>query len=624
LLAGVVVIAACGHAPPRPAADLCDAANADPNACLAVAEERLALHDEAGMRESMDKLVNALNASPACLRDHDARGCFAGVVALLREHPVGLLAPYDLAEDLLDFAPRWTGSDATGPRAQARTALQGMCTTTGRDPIAQQRACLVLGDLVQDERNRRCGLDCDPAAEANRDALQGWGPSDVIDGYAAACKVDHAHVPALDYDPFAAEVAHVYHTPKADPVCGAATSSRRGASIPDALAARDRMEIEARAKAASSENVAKREAARLIAMEKAKAEAAKRAAIADQAAFDSALMEAIHRSDWAVTYGLLTKRRGGSIGDAATTALNKIFEPFSDWTIAQSNGSVAAAYLALSSRLVRAPKNHAIRVSLATLRDRALVEAKASAKRARGLGATWLHAALVARIAGPLFPDEQKVADAAWTKLVTATRASLEIQNLSPACTPLVPAPPAGTKATVKAKSTLECTLLPERRFTAKEPFKVKQHVVTNDGEQDVEAETMIDVTHRTFQVAVHGVIAIYAGAPRRAVPIDFEEIVDDTRGDTGDDSADGSDAHTYEAAVAAARDLITRSTVGAIETATADKAYAAGRAALKVGRKDAAENWLVIHGLIAGSSAELDDLMVNYGITFGDLLPPR
>jgi hypothetical protein len=341
-----------------------------------------------------------------------------------------------------------------------------------------------------------------------------------------------------------------------------------------------------------------------------KVEAAKRAQAAEDAAFQAAILEAIHRSDWALTFGLLTKRRGSPVSHEVATALNVILEPFLAWAATQT--SLPAAYLDLASRLALAPNNHPIRVSLATLRDLALIEAKKSAKKARGVGGTWLHAALIARIAGPTGPDEAKAAATAWAKLVASSRTSLQLESLSPACAPLIRPSAPGGKA-VKAKSTLECTIEPEQKFVAKEPFKVKQHVVDSEGERDVEVETTIDVNHRTFKVAVHGVLAIYAGAPRRAVPIDFEEAIDDI---------DGSDTRMFDASIASARDLITQATVGALDTATATAAYQAGVLAAKNGRKEAAENQLVIHGILAGSSPELDELMIGYGATFAELLP--
>ncbi len=588
-------------------ASLCTGDNADPNACLAVAQDKLARKDEAGAREYIDKLVLAINASPACLRDHDADGCFFGVVALLREHPVGLLAPYDLSDDIFNMVPRWTGSDATGPRMQARVALHGMCAVPGRDPIAQQRACIVLGDLVADERMKRCGPDCD-ASDQGR--LPGWSTNDVIDGYAAACKVDKSSVPPQAYDEFATLVARTYKVTGTNVVCELAKSPLHGASIPDALANAQRIRSDIKAREASASSATKREADRIAAMEKSKIEAAARAAAAEEAAFRTEILAAIHRSNWPLTFGLLTKRRGSSVDETVATALYKIWDPFVEWAISQT--SSASAYLDLSSRLTLAPKNHAIRVALATFRERALVDAKKTAKLARGVGGVWLHAAIVARIAGSTGPDEQAAAAAAYSKLVASAHTSLQLEGLAPACSPVIRPSVAGGR-TVKAKSTLQCTIEPERKTVTHEAVKVKQHVVGPEGEHDVEHEMMVDVHHRTYKVVVRGVLAIYAGAPRQVVPIEFEEIVDDV---------DGNDARKFDTAIAAARDLITKSTVGAIETADATKAYTAALAALKAGRKEAAENQLVIHGLLAGSSHELDELMAGYGISFAELLP--
>ncbi len=607
LLVAVMMVAACGGAGVKPTTSQCTGDNADPDACLAVVNDKLAGKDEAGAREYVEKLVLSVSTAPACLRDHEAPGCFAGVVALLREHPIGLLAEYDLSDDILNMVPRWTGSEETGPRMQARLALHGMCVVPGKNPVAQQRACIVLGDLVADERMKRCGPECD-ASDPQK--IPGWSTKDVIDGYAAACKVDTSRVPADVYAVFADLIAKTYKVSGGKPVCGIKASPERGASIPDALANADRIRTDMRAREASAISAAKRETERMKAMEKSKVEAAARAAAAEEAAFRKDIIEAIHRSDWPTTFGLLTKRRGSSVDNTVATAINGIWDPFTEWAIGQ-NG-VSAAYLDLSSRLALGPKNHAIRVSLATFRDRALVEAKKTGKLARGVGGVWLRAAVAARIAGPTGPDEQAAATAAWGKLVGSARTSLQVEALAPACAPLIRASAAGGR-TVKAKSTLQCTLEPERSFTAKEPFKVKQHVVGAEGEKDIDQETMVDVNHRTYKVVVHGVLAVYAGAPRQAVPIDFDEIVDDI---------DGSDTRKFDVALAAAKDMITKATVSAIESADATKAYAAGLAAVKNGRKEAAENQLVIHGVLAGSSPELDELMTGYGVSFGELLP--
>jgi hypothetical protein len=601
-----MVIVGCGHGGMVPMENACTAANADPGACLATAKDRLAKGDENAARTYMDHLVTAINASPACLRDHDAAGCFGGVVALLRDQPVGLLASYEISDELLSMVPRWTGSDETGPRVQARIALHGMCVVPGKDPIAQQRACIVLGDLVDDERTRRCGIDCDPAAV---DKIPGWSHTDVIDGYAAACKVDRTRAEPTAEAAFVAELATAYKVSGANAVCDVATSKLHGASIPEALATKDRMRSEARAHESSANAAAKREAERIAAMEKSKVLAAATATKAETAQFNKDILEAIHRSDWPMTFGLLTRRRGSVIEEPVATSLDKIFAPFVEW--ATKNTSVSAAYLDISSRLALAPKNHSIRVSLATLRDLALLDAKHAAKSARGVGGVWLHAAIIARVAGASFPEELAAAAAAWKKLVASTRTSMVLESLAPACIPIIrPAFDGGR--IVKAKSTLQCTIEAERTFTANEPFRVKQHVVTADGEKDIEQETTVEVTHRTYKIVVHGVIAIYSGAPRRAVPIDFEEIVDDI---------DNSDPRKFETARAAAMELITHATVGEIEAADAATAYAAGLQALKVGRKEAAENQLVIHGMLAGSSPELDELMIGYGISFAELM---
>jgi hypothetical protein len=573
-----------------------------------MAKDRQARKDEPGVREYMEKLVLATNTAPACLRDFKADGCFIGVVALLREPPVGLLGQYEIDGDLLASVPRWTGSDSTGPRMQARIALNGMCAVPGRDALAQQRACIVLGDLVADERMRRCGPDCDAT---NKEALGGWSTAEVMDGYAAACKVDTAKIPNVDYAPFSDLVKSTYGVTSNKPVCDVASSAKKGASIPGALETAARIRADIKARSASADSAAKREAERMIAMEKMKVEQAAKAAAAEEAAFKVDVLAAIHRSDWAATFGMLTKRRGSSIDKEVSDALQKIWDPFTIWLIGQ-NG-VAAAYLDLSSRLALAPKNHVIRVSLASLQEDALVAAKATQKLARGVGGSWLHAALVSRIAGPTDAKASGAASAAFAKLVATARTSLVLEALAPACSPIYRPGPTGGK-TVKAKSTLQCTIEAEKTETRKEPFKVQQHVVGPDGEKDVEVETMVDVTHRTYKVVVHGVLAVYSGAPRQAIPIDYEEIVDDV---------DGSDPRKFDNAIKIVRDSIYEATVGALEAAEATKALTAAQTAIKNNRKEAAENNLVIHGVIAGSSPELDEVMVGYGISFAELVQP-
>jgi hypothetical protein len=603
-------LAACGGGGQHPLAQKCSGESSDPNACLAVAKDKLSRKDEVAAREFVEKFVLAVSTAPACARDYQAEGCFAGIVALLRDRPVGLLAEYAVSDDILGLVPRWTGSDATGPRAQARIALSGMCNVPGRDPIAQQRACLVLADLVEDERMKRCGPGCDVT---DQQRIPGWSTKDVVDGYDKACKVDRSKVPAVDYTPFANLVSKTYSVSGTNPVCEVAKSTQKGASIPDALANAERIRSDIRAREHGMQSAAKREAERMAAMEKMKVEAAAKAAAAEEAEFKKNITDAIKRSDWATTFGLLTKRRPSPIDASVSDALNRIWEPFSGWVVKQ-NGA-AAAYLDLSSRLAQTPKNHVIRVSLATLQETALEEARAQAKLARGVGGTWLRAAIVSRIAGPSATKEKAAANAAWTKLLATARTSLALEALAPACSPVIRPPVTGGR-TVKAKSTLQCTLEPEKSFVTKEPFKVKQHVVGPDGiGQDIEQETMVEVHHRTYKVVVHGVIAIYQGAPRRAVPIDFEEVVDDT---------DGSDTRKFDKALATVRDLITRETVGTIEAEDAAKALAAGQAALQNGRKEAAENQLVIHGVIAGSSPELDEIMTTHGISFAELMQPQ
>jgi hypothetical protein len=570
----------------HPQQDACTSASADPGACLAVARTRLELRDEAGAREYMEKVIIALNAAPACLRDHAAEGCFTGVVVLLREPPVGLLAQYSVPEGLLELAPRWTGSEATGRRVQARAALQGMCSVPSSDAVARQRACVVLGDLVEYERMKRCGPSCDPTDSA---AIAGWSTHDVIDGYAAACKVNKTKVDRARQNAFAEEIARTYKVRGPDASCAVATSELRGASIPDALANMERIRQDVKNRETSTTKAALREAQRISEMEKAQTAAAQAAARGADAEFEKLVLAAIAQSDWATTWAQLTKRRGSPISDTIATSLQGQWQPFMSWAISQS--SPMAAYLDLSSRLAKTSASHPIRQSLAALRERALVDARAATRHTRGPGGAWLRAAILARVAGPEAVVEKQAAATAFDKLVSTTRVALTVEGLTPACGPLVKTAPRGRP--VKAKSTLVCVLEPER---------------TVPKEDDPSTNV------RTFKVVVQGKLEVRHGAAPRSVPIDINVVVADS---------DGTDGRTFEMVGKAAIETIQRSLVGAIEAEDAAKAFDAARKALKAQRPEAAENHLVIHALLAGSSPELDEILGGFGLTFGELLAP-
>ena len=107
----------------------CSGDNADPNACLAVAKERVERKDELGLREYVDKMVLAINASPACLRDFEAEGCFAAVVALVHAGrvPLGTLLERLTAGPVrtlsLDRRPGLEGLGTLQPGAPADVVL---------------------------------------------------------------------------------------------------------------------------------------------------------------------------------------------------------------------------------------------------------------------------------------------------------------------------------------------------------------------------------------------------------------------------------------------------------------------------------------------------------------------
>jgi hypothetical protein len=164
----------------------------------------------------------------------------------------------------------------------------------------------VLGDLVEDERFKRCGASCDLQASAG--SLTGWSAADVIDGYAAACKVK---VPAAKATSFAKELESIYKVRGAEPACAVATSSMRGASIPEALATMARIREEAKRRDSAAALTARREAERLAAMQKQKADNAAAMAKAEAEEFRRSMLDASIQRTLAALDPQLVRRRHG-------------------------------------------------------------------------------------------------------------------------------------------------------------------------------------------------------------------------------------------------------------------------------------------------------------------------
>ena len=588
LVSGLVL--GCGGSQLQPKVGACTRAQgADPGACLAVAEHHLAGRRSDDARGFVERAVDALNADASCLRDHGPKGCFGTVLVLLREPAEGLLAPYAIAPELAALAPFWTASESTGPRAQARTALAAMCTAADAPPIERQRACLVLGDLVENERAKRCGVPCDPESDAAK-ALGGWSPAEVVDGHEAACKVDPGAADPAERAAFEDDVARTYRVSSAAPVCGVRTADRRGASIAGTLAIKARLREQAAQQAQSRTTAAEREARRMADIarqqEAATVAAQREAELAARTTFVTALGAGAFEQAQ-----VLLERYPTLIGSPEViAAIGQAWTPLvAAWTTQLGEVGV---YFELHTRLGPLPAGHALAAPMQALARRALTIVKKDAKAARGVGSRWVYATLLARLAGPS-TAELRAALVAQGKLLAVARATLAIDTLAPTCAPLVRSPlPPGRP--VRAKATLTCAITPERRLPV-------------DG-----AAPGSEATRRVFELVAHGTIAITRGAPARTVPIDIEVRVDD---------ADGSDPRTFEVVRNAAVEMVWRSTIGQIETADAQTAYAAGLKALKARRADAALDQLVRHALIAGASPELDELLNKYGTSFSELV---
>ena len=548
----VAVAAGCAHGGQTPAVSKCaNAAGADPGACIAVADAKQKGGDDRAATEYVEAAVDAIDVAPACLRDYEARGCFQAV-ALLLDEPAGLLADVHVSRDLHVLAPKQSAKD------RAYAALKSMCSAAARDPGEQQRACIVLGDLEEIDREQRCGAKC---SEPNL-------------GYTQACKLGKTKLDA--------DIRKLYATN----ACGIAASAQRGASIADGVHTLRRIRDDARARVQGAKVAAERESARLALMAQAATEQAAKAQRDSYEADAKQLVAALDAANWEVAYDLIKKRDAKSpVDEAGAAALARNWDSFLSWAIAQS--TPMAVYVDIADGLPASPY-------VTALRDRALVDLDARAKQTRGVAGQWLYAALVSKITG----DTHAAAEL-YAKVVAQTRVSLVIDRLSPACAPLV-TERVGRK--VRATSTLVCSVVPNRTWTTQESMVVKQRVVRDGGEEDVETTVTNDIEHHGFSISVHGALRV----GRKPVQVDFEDAGDETS------------SRTFEQARAAAINAI----VGAVEQADAARAYAAAKQALTQERQGAAENHLVIHALLAGSSPELDALLTQYGVSFSELLP--
>lgn len=560
-LLGMTVVAGCAHGGvQQPGGDQCvDSRHADPGVCLAMADARVKAGDNLGAEQYVDAAVEAVEASPACLRDHSPPSCFGTVAVLLGDDTVGLLADIHVSDDVRFLAPK------EDPRGRARKMLSAMCHAEARDVTERQRACIVLGDLDATENN--------------------------TEGYDAACKLGKTKL----------DLRRLYAVSDA---CQLASSPMRGASIAGVCDTIKRTTDDARARAASAKAAAEREQIRLAIMKQSAVVERQKAERDAYEADGKALVRALDTANWALAYELVRKRDAQwPVDEAGATALLHVWDSFTGWAIQQA--TPMAAYRDIIDGLSTLPKTHPLTPELAALKERALLDLRSRAKQARGLGGQWLYAALIAKIAGP-DSDEARAAYSLYEKLDGQTHILLSIDRLSPACTSLVKL---GTGRKVRASSTLACSIVPERKWTANEPMIVKQRVVKGDHEEEVETTVNNDVERRAYAITVHGTLTI-AGKP---VQIDFEDVLDDR---------DNTSTRTFEQARVAAIDAIQKASVGALEQADAAKAYAAAKQALTYNRQAAAENQLVIHALLAGSSPELDEVLNGFGVTFSELLP--
>ena len=569
---GVVALClvACVHDGIQMQRDACSRDHGpDPDACLAVARERFGAKDGDAAVAMLEKEIAIVRNDHACLAHYPAAACFHGVVALLGEPAVGLLADYAIDPALLSLREPWTGKDSEGPHAQARAVLEGMCAQAS-DAVARQRACVVLGDLVLLERTKQtAGFESAP------------------DGYDLACKIGPT-------DPaFEQAVLGIYQVP----VCAVATSARRGSSIANGLAIIAKISQAAAQREASAADAAKREAARVAAVKQREAEAAAAAAREAAAISSRQIIASIAAEDWDLLLETLRARPGlGVLDDAAATALDKSWEVFSTWLVAQSN--LVGAEIEVARDLRDAvPPDHALARTQTALRTRAITEAKRLAKLAGGPGGRFLHAALIAAVAGD--PATIDAARAAYAELQKAVRSTLVLDKLAPACSALAKVPaPLGQP--VHATASLACSIEPEHTWTMQESYMVNG------------VSTPTEVEHRGYKLVVHGTISM-ASANGQPIPVDVDEVVDEV--------ADKLE-HPYAAELAKVVDGLWSQLVAPLEATTASDALAAGQRALAQHNTKRAENELAIHALIAGSSEELDKLLAPYHVTFSQLVP--
>jgi hypothetical protein len=185
-------------------------------------------------------------------------------------------------------------------------------------------------------------------------------------------------------------------------------------------------------------------------------------------------------------------------------------------------------------------------------------------------------------------------ARSAYDALVVAARASLVIDQLPPACAPLVRTVPGHA---VHATAKLSCEITPEHAWTEKQSFEVNGVM------------TPTDVEHRGWRLSIHGELRVGSNI----LPIDIADSVDETT-----DTLERPLAPVLTGLV----DAVWKELIAPLDAATAAAALAAGKAAVARHDTKRAENELAIHAVLAGSSEELDQLLASDRVTFGQLVP--
>jgi len=514
----------------------------------------------ADLETTRDELARQQGAFDAstCLAQHPAAACFHAVLVVLREPARGLLADYAVPPEVLAALPAYTGDEAQGPHATARDALIAMCSHPG-DPVARTRACIVLGDLVTVER-----------------AKQIAGFDNVMDGYTTACNLGAT-------DPL---IRATYHTD----ACALADSPLRGSSIFEGRENLERLAQDAAMRAQAEADAAKREAERIAAMkahERAVDEEAERARQADRL---HTITTAAAAADWLALYDVLRQSPEARLDPPTADALAAVFPAFTTWLIGQT--SLIGAQLELDRNLGVIEPSSTLATAVAALRSRALADAKRLAKSAGGPGGRFIHAALIAEVSH----NDADVAAArtAYEALVIAAHANLVIDQLPPACAPLARTVPGHA---VHATAKLSCEITPEHTWTEKQSFEVNGVM------------TPTDVEHRGWRLSIHGEVHL-AGA---TLPIDIADSADETSATL---------ERPFAPVLTGLVDAIWKELVAPIDDATAAAALAAGTAAVARHDTKRAENELAIHAVLAGSSEELDQLLANDRVTFGQLVP--